>query len=1036
MKKNQFKSYLAKSWKRKILSVVSLLLFYSYGTLAWAQTNAITGCVVDADTEEPLIGVTVKILGTAQGTVTDISGNYAINVANGATLEFSFVGYKTVTHVVGTKKQINVALRPQSYEIDDVVVIGYGTVKKSDLTGAVGSVSAKQLKDVTVTNPQLALQGRVPGVQVTQTDFSPSGGLEIRIRGTRSFQATNDPLYVVDGMMLSTGLSFLDPGDIESIDVLKDASATAIYGSRGANGVVIVTTKRGKEGKPQVEYNSYVGFQTIGRKLDMMNAAEWIEYMRESHRQAKGNLKYDSPVADREQDMNMDRFNQDPYVLRAVMMGWNADGTYWDPNKVRGFDWIDAVTQNGFTQNHNINVRGGSAKTQYSFGATYTNTDGVVKNRGFERITARSAIDTQISSRFKTGLTFSYSHSLEDMDTGLYSNASKMWPASFPLDEDGNYIDLPGNDNTNYNILYDLVDGAVVRQRKRDRVLANVYLEAKIIDGLSFRSSFSYDYDMYVDGDFRASKTRANTGGDNTASVSNRRAYAYTLDNMLTYTKTFANIHNLTATVVQSIEGSTSETSSVNAKGIPIDTQKWYNLASASEVASVGSDLTERRLASFLGRVQYSLKDRYLLTASLRYDGASVLADGHKWAAFPSAAIAWRIMEEPFMKNTSEWLSNLKIRAGWGRTGNSAVSPYKTQGLLANTKYIFGEETPAVGFRPSELANKQLGWEYTNQTNVGIDFGFLKGRISGSMDFYVQKTNSLLMNRQLPVVLGYSSILFNVGKTENKGFELALNTVNIDSKKGFRWTTDWVFSLNREKIVELYNGKNDDIGNSWFIGEPISTWYGYKFDRIWSNTEEDLALMEVWNKAGNTNYVPGTVKLVDQNGDNKLTPEDDRVIIGNPRPKFTASMMNNFAFKGFDLSFLLYADYGRTIKNEADMGFNGRANQPRYDYWTPNNPNGRYPQPYRDAESPTTGSTYITPLRYEDGSFLRMREITLGYTLPAHFTRKAFIERCRVYAAVQNPFVITSFSGVDPEAAHGNNYPMVRTYMFGLNLSF
>ena len=574
MKENQFKSYLAKSWKRKILSVVSLLLFYSYGTLVWAQNGVITGCVTDADTEEALIGVTVKVQGTTQGTITDVSGNYSIKVSDGANLEFSFVVNKTVIHPVGSQKQINVALKSQSYEIDDVVVIGYGTVKKSDLTGAVGSVSAKQLKDVTVTNPQLALQGRVPGVQVTQTDFSPSGGLEIRIRGTRSFQATNDPLFVVDGMMLSTGLSFLDPGDIESIDVLKDASATAIYGSRGANGVVIVTTKRGKEGKPQVEYNSYVGFQTIGRKLDMMNAAEWIEYMRESHRQAKGNLKYDSPVADREQDMNMDRFNQDPYVLRTVMMGWNADGTYWDPNKVRGFDWIDAVTQNGFTHNHNINVRGGSAKTQYSFGATYTNTDGVVKNRGFERITARSAIDTQISSRFKTGLTFSYSHSLEDMDTGLYSNASKMWPASFPLDEDGNYIDLPGNDNTNYNILYDLIDGAVVRQRKRDRVLANVYLEAKIIDGLSFRSSFSYDYDMYVDGDFRASKTRANTGGDNTANVSNRRAYAYTLDNMLTYTKTFANIHNLTATVVQSIEGSTSETSSVNAKGIPIDTQK------------------------------------------------------------------------------------------------------------------------------------------------------------------------------------------------------------------------------------------------------------------------------------------------------------------------------------------------------------------------------------------------------------------------------------------------------------------------------
>jgi len=1034
MEKQQFRNHLTGTWKRYMLFMVLFALFCSYGTMAWAQGNTISGKVTDADTEEPLIGVTVSVKGTTQGTMTDLSGNYTINAAGGSTLEFKLIGYETVSVPIGNRTQVNIALKTQSYQIDDVVVIGYGTVKKSDLTGAVGSISAKQIQDVTVTNPQLALQGRVPGVQVTQTDFSPSGGVEIRIRGTRSFQASNDPLYVVDGMMMSTQLNFLDPSDIESIDILKDASATAIYGSRGANGVVIITTKRGKEGRTQVEYNSYIGFQKIGRKLDMMNAAEWIEYVREAHRQATASTKYHSPVPNMEEDMNMVRFNQDEYVLRTVMMGWNADGTYWDPNKVQGFDWIDAVTKDGFTQNHNINVRGGSAKTQYSFGATYTNTDGVVKNRGFERLTARSAIDTQISSRIKAGLTFQYSHSKEDLDIGLYSAASSMWPASFPIGDDGNYIPLPGNETTNYNVLLDLVDEAAIKERKRDRLLANVYLDAKIIDGLSFRTSFSYDYDMLIDGNFYASKTRANKGGDNTTGVANERAYSYTLDNVLTYTKTFAKVHNLTVTAVQSIEGSQREKSSIDAKGIPIDSQKWFNLSSAGEITSVKSDFSEKRLASFLGRAQYGFNDRYLLTASLRYDGASVLADGHKWVAFPSAAFAWRVIEEPFMANTKGWVSNLKLRVGWGRTGNSSVSPYKTQGLLSDTKYVFGDSNNSIGFRPSELANKELGWEYTNQTNLGLDFGFLNGRISGSIDVYQQRTNSLLMNRQLPVALGYGSILFNIGKTQNKGLEIGLNTVNVASKQGFHWTTDWVFSMNREKIVELYNGKKDDVGNSWFIGEPIKVYYGYKYDRIWSNTEEDLALMEIWNEAGNTNLVPGTIKLVDRNGDNKIDPNDDRMIIGNPRPKFTASLMNNLAYKGIDLSFLIYVDYGRTIENTAPMTFNGRDNLPRYDYWTPNNPNARYPQPYYNSLSPT--NEYMGTLKYENGSFLRMREITLGYTLPTILTRKAFVERCRVYAAVQNPFIITNFSGVDPEATHGTGYPMVRTFLFGLNLSF
>ena len=1015
----------------------TLFLFFGYSMSA--QTLAISGKVTDADTGESIIGASLLIQGTTEGTITDNDGNYTMDAPEGAVIEVSYFSYESFTFVVGQRAVVNVQLAPATYELDDVVVIGYGTTRKSDLTGSVGSVSARQLQEVPVTNPQLALQGRIPGVQVTQTDFSPSGGLEIRIRGTRSFQASNDPLYVVDGMPLSTGLSFLDPGDIESIDVLKDASATAIYGSRGANGVVIVTTKRGKEGRATVDYNGYIGIQTIGKQLELMNAAEWIEYMRESHRQANANLKYNSDVADMQEDMNMTRFNEDPYVLRTVMMGWNEDGTEWDPDKVRGFDWLGAVTRTGIIHNHNLNVSGGTAKTNYSVGVSYSENDGVVKNRDFQRITARSAIDSQVKKWLKVGMTTMFAHTIEHLDTGLYSKAAKMSPASWPLDDDGEFIELPGNDTSNWNILMDLEDGAVSRERTRDRVLGNIYALFSIYDGLTFRSSFSLDYDMYTDGDFRASRTSANIGGDNTASLSNRRSYSYTFENMLDYRKEFKGGHTLNATLVQVMEGVKVETSSIDAKGIPIDTQKWYNLGSANEIVSVGSNLSRNTLSSFLGRVNYNFKDRYLVTASLRYDGASVLADGHKWAAFPSAAAAWRISEEPFMDSAGKYLSNLKLRIGWGRTGNAAVSAYSTQGVLSDTKYVFGSgssESHVIGYRPSELANHDLGWEYTEQTNIGIDFGFFKGRIAGSIDAYLQNTNNLLMDRKLPVALGYDDIIFNIGKTRNMGLEIALNTVNVITKSGFTWTTDWVFATNKEEIVELYNGKVDDIGTGKFIGQPINVWYGYKFDRIWTDSPEDLALMEEWNKAGNTNYVPGTIKLVDVNGDKKITADEDRMILGNPRPKFTASLTSNMTFKGFDFSFMLYADYGRMIKNEADMGFNGRQNQPVYDYWTPRNPDGTYPQPYRDSESPTAGSDYMTAIRYEDGSFLRMREMTLGYSLPKQVLQKAMIDRLRVYFTVQNPFIITSFSGVDPEAAHGNDYPMVRSFIFGVNFTF
>lgn len=611
--------------------VMVLMVIVSSTLLGRAQTRTVTGVVTDKETKEPLLGATVYVSGSTNGVMTDMSGSYSITVSDTETLIFDMIGYEPISLLVGKNTVINAEMESEDITLDDAIVIGYGTVKKRDLTGSVGSLSSKQLQQVTVTNPQLALQGRVAGVQVTQTDFSPSGGLNIRVRGTRSFNASNDPLYVVDGVILSTGLSFINPGDIESIDILKDASATAIYGSRGANGVVIVTTKRGKEGRAQIEYTSHVGIQQIGRKLDLMDANEWIEYMREAHRQASGSsLKYNSASASYTEDMKMTRFNQDPYLLRQIQSGWNEDGTIWDGSKVQGFDWLGHVTKTGVTQNHNISVRGGSDKVKYSFGASYSGTDGVVKNRTFERINARSTVDAQITKHIKAGMTFQYSHSLENLDNGLYSTASQMWPAAVPYDDEEKLIQFPGGDTSSFNVLYDMIDGSVVNQRDRDRLLSNAYIELKLFDGLSFRSTVSYDYDLIMDGDYRASMTRSNVGGDNTASVEHRKTYGISFDNVLTYSKEFNKTHALTATLVQSSQETTMEYAYVSAKQIPLNTQLWYSMGAAGEITKATSGYTRRRLASFLGRVNYSLLDRYLLTASMRYDGASVLAEGNK----------------------------------------------------------------------------------------------------------------------------------------------------------------------------------------------------------------------------------------------------------------------------------------------------------------------------------------------------------------------------------------------------------------------
>ena len=983
------------------------------------EGKTLNGIVKDKN-GEPIIGANVVVKGTTNGTITDIDGQYSLsNVSNNDILTISYIGYLSKDIPVNGQQVINILLDEDTQKLDEIVVVGYGTVKKRDLTGSVASINAEKIEQIAVTNPALALQGRIPGVLVEQTDYAPGGGLKIRVRGNRSFKASNDPLYVVDGMPLTTGIEAINPSDIESIDVLKDASATAVYGARGANGVIIVTTKKGKAGKVQVDYNGYVGVQTVAKRLDVMDGAEWTEALREAYR-ATG--LYQSPTPSAEEDAKMPRLAADPYSLESVLMAYDENGNY-DPSKVRSFDWQGNTLHESLIHNHNLNIRGGSEKTQYSLSASYLYNDGVIKNRDYEKYTVRLNIDQEIGKILKVGLQTQYMHSNENKDIGIYVNAMNNYPVSSPYDDKGELILNPGGDAMLYNSLMDL-DNAISLQ-KIDRYLGSYYAEVNIVDGLKFRTNLGTDFRQVQDLDFRGSMTTENKGGLSTAKNAGEKSYLFTLENMLTYSKKFNKTHDLGVTLLQSIQRFAQDKYGIEVKDLPYEYQHFFNVGSASTISGVSSDYLKWTLASFMGRVNYNIKDRYLFTVSARYDGSSRLAKGNKWVLFPSAAFAWRIFDEPFIPETS-FLTNLKLRLGWGQTGNSAVDPYQTMGGLLLQKYNFGG-TNAIGYYPNIMPNENLTWETTAQTNLGIDFGFFNNRLSGSIDLYLQRTKDLLMSRQLPVVSGYESVMANIGKTQNKGIEIALSSVNLESEKGLNWTTDLMVYANKEEIIELYNGKKDDIGNKWFIGQPIDVIYDYQFDRIWQDTPEDLAEMAKFNANGSS-FVPGTIKLVDQNNDYKITA-DDKVIIGNSRPKLVVSLANNFSYKGFDLSVFLNGEFGKKITYDPPLNLNGRENYVNINYWTPSNPSNECPRPNAN-QTPQ----YISAIKYCNGTYLRVRDITLGYTLPDVLTKKAFIERLRFYASVQNPFLFTSFPGVDPEGARGKEYP--RTFMFGANISF
>lgn len=999
---------------------------------AYAQDSTLSGVVTDVN-NNPLIGVNVVQKGTAKGTITNYDGEFSFQAAPHSTIVFTYIGFAKQEVVWDGSSRLNITLHEDSELLEEVVVVGYGTQKKSDLTGSIVSVNREMIESVPVTNLISALQGQVPGLLASNTSWNPGDEPQIFIRGKRSINASNDPLFVVDGIPMTSGISGLNQFDIESVEVLKDASATAIYGSRGANGVILITTKQGNEGRTIVDYNGYVGVQTIQNKVEMMNGGEYAEYTREAYRNSTRANRYLSDKPDMEQDKLLPMFKQDPYVLESVLMGYDDNGNY-NPDNVRWHDWFSNIIQNALITNHSLNIRGGNRKTNFMTSVSYNFTDGIITDKDYERYTIRLNLDHLINDYIKVGIQSQYTNSVQQRGSEMERDSYqyRITPLGNFVNDDGSLPMLIGADAQMYNPMLNLKPGVIDRPLKTNQYLGNFYTEITFpFEGLRFRSNFGLDFRSVQNYEYFAKETTPRQNGTSFARNATLQKNMYTWENYFTYDKNLSDKQRVTLTLLQSIQQDINESSATAVENLPANSLKYYDLGAGLLINNVSSDFNKWNLASFMGRINYNLLDKYLFTISARYDGASRLAEGHKWVLFPSAAFAWRINEEPSMKEIG-WMNNLKLRLGYGKTGNSAIDPYQTKGAISKRYYVFGNgATEVIGYTPKDMMNEDLTWETTDQWNIGIDFGFWGNRINGSVDYYLQNTYNLLLERQLPVVSGFTSVMSNIGKTRNNGVEVFLNVKNID-RKNVTWKTDWIFSYNKQEIVELYNGKVDDVGNRWFIGHPTDVYYDYKKTGIWQNTPEDLAEIEKFNANG-ANFAPGKIRLKDVDGDYKIS-DADRVIIGQRYPTIMAGMNNYLKFGNVDFSIILYSNFGGTMKNTFEfMEKPGRANALKFiDYWTPSNPTNEFPRPSVDQER----VDYANTLGYDKTDFVRIRNITLGYSFPNKLINNVGIKNMRLYLAANNPYIYTKFTGIDPEGASGETTPSISTWMFGIDLTF
>ncbi|WP_217603192.1 TonB-dependent receptor [Chitinophaga sp. GbtcB8] len=999
----------------------------------------ITGQVNDSK-GQPVPGASVTVKGAATGAITDANGKYSISVPDrSAVLVFRSLGFVSQEVAVNDQTVINVTLAEKRSALSEVIVVGYGSQKKADVTGSIASINEEAIKSVPASNLVSALQSQAPGIDIQKAggNSHPGATPSISVRGQRSLGAANDVLYVVDGIPYNGNyINDLNQDDVVAVQILKDASATAIYGSRGANGVILITTKRGKTGAPVVTYSSYAGVVSPLGHYDVMDTKAYETYKKWGNYNANNPNVIGAPNP--YNGIDDPRFYTDGITFLPAELAGIKNGT--------ATDWQKLIFKNGFKTNHQLGVSGGTQSTKYAVSAGYYNETGVFPGQSFRRYTVKVSIDQQLGKIFRIGVSSLNTVSkINGESINPVAQALTSSPLTVPYDDKGNLIPFPGGGSLTYNPLANLVKGAVVQNRSRYNTFTTAYAEAQITPHLKYRFNGGIEITPETYGEFYGSATYQNLSGPSTAKNTNYDYHDYTLENLLVYENTFAENHHITATGLFSYQDDYKASTSFSYNNILADYIQYFNPALGANLNGSGS-YSKFNIVSFMGRINYDYMSKYLLTLTMRSDGSSTLAPGNKYHLFPSAAVGWNITQEDFMKNIRV-ISGLKLRAGYGSVGNAAVSPYQTLGGLASINYNYGS-TNVTGTYPNNVPNPKLGWEYTATLNLGLDFSLFNDRISGSVDAYQQRTSNLILPQNLPITTGYTSqFLANVGKTENKGLEINIASTNIRAvdRKDFGWTTNFNITFNRNKITALQNGVTQDIGNNRFVGAPINALYNYVRSGIWQNTAADSALARKLNLTMvGSGSVIGTIKVADLNGDGVIN-SNDRTIVGSRQPKFFGGFTNRFSYRGIDLTMVAtYRVGGTQIAYWLQPGsnvnaLNGKMNNLDINYWTPFNHENTYPKPNFNVGTPTYGDL----LGYYDASYLKIRTINLGYTLPPYLISKMHLQSLRVYSSFNDAIILFSplhnrFHGIDPESAGtlGVDTPPNKSILFGLNVTF
>jgi TonB-linked SusC/RagA family outer membrane protein len=1007
----------------------------------------VKGTVVD-NNGESLPGVSVKALGTGAGTVTNAKGQYEITVPEGASLVFSYIGFLSQTVPVGTLTEINIVLKVDEahQKLNEVVVVGYGTQRKSDLTGSVASLSGKDLDKTPVIGADQMLQGRISGLQLTQSDGQPGSPTSIRIRGTNSINSGNEPLYVVDGFAGVTNLTSINPSDIQSIEVLKDASATAIYGSRGANGVILITTKKGKAGQHNINFDAYSGLQHIAHKIPLMDATQFGRYLNQYY------TEYNAA--------NPSTAKTLPYT-DAQIAGFGT-----------GTDWQDALYRTAPIQNYQLSFGGGSNEARYYLSLNHFDQDGIMRNTGFRRELVRLNLDRNIGKKIKMGFSSQISYNVQAVDPtitgvgyGAAGGALSMSPIVPVFDASGAYtfangpsayVGTYGNPVAGVELATDQITNS--------RGLINTFGEYEFIKGFKLKTSLGIDYNNAGEKYYLPTTIYIGQQTNGSAYSSNSVSYSWLNENTLSYNKVFNKMHAIDAVIGFSLQEFKTKAFSAAAQGFFTNNLGTDNLALGANVLTPQSNTYKNTIASYFGRLNYRLMEKYLFTFTMRSDGSSRFGTTSKWGYFPSGAFAWRASEEDFIKKIKQ-ISDLKVRASYGVTGNQEIGSYQSLSQYAINSYSLGTTpTRVVGVGPNNISNPNLSWESTASFDLGADFGLFNNRISITADYYRKTTSNLLLNFSIPQSSGYSNILLNAGKVQNQGFEISLTTRNIEAKN-FTWTSTLNYATNNNKVLDMNGTNNILVGSTGSyivtnglapsilrVGQPIGSFYGYHFDGIYQTPAQVTA-------AGISGVVPGDAIIRDVDG-NKIINGNDREIIGQAAPKFIYSVTNTLSYKHFDLSIFVQGVQGNKILNLTKYAHSGGTTANEYtfmaDAWNGAGSSNTVPRVF----SPSIHNAGVVDNYLEDGSYLRVQTVSLAYNIPVSPKSRVF-KSSTVYFTVQNLHTFTKYTGYNPEinsygaqnlnagtqnlnpgsqnlnlGADINSYPPPRTLLLGVKLGF